>query len=200
MATSVVHRIMVHATEAAELPGPAPDRGSNYDAAALQGAGWFTIGSIQNGDDGDIDSETVERTNYNEGVSINPPGSQTRQGFIMRKSGVDELTFTAYDIDAGVFALDSTVAEVTPGLGVYEQQGTQVYRSLAVEIDGLLVDWYPRVLLTITGDTAGYGPGDDAVGKLTFTAKVMDYDGTAGLLGAYVKSGCWRVYKAAAGS
>jgi len=168
--------------------------------ATLQGAGWFTIGSIQNGDDGDIDSESVERTNYNEGVSINPPGSQTRQGFIMRKSGVDEFTFTAYDIDAGVFALDSTVAELAPGSGVYEQQGTQVYRSVAVEIDGLLVDWYPRVLLTITGDTAGYGPGDDAVGKLTFTAKVMDYDGTAGALGAYVKSGCWRAYKAAAGS
>jgi len=199
MATSVVHRIAVHATEGTELP-PLPARGANFDVATLQGAGWFTIGSIQNGDDGDIDSESVERTNYNEGVSINPPGSQTRQGFIMRKSGVDEFTFTAYDIDAGVFALDSTVAELAPGSGVYEQQGTQVYRSVAVEIDGLLVDWYPRVLLTITGDTAGYGPGDDAVGKLTFTAKVMDYDGTAGALGAYVKSGCWRAYKAAAGS
>jgi hypothetical protein len=195
MATSVVHRIMVHATEATELPTPGPDRGSNYAAAALQGAGWFCVGSIQNGDDGDIDSESVERTNYNEGTSINPPGSQTRQGYVMRKSGVDEFTFTAYDIDAGVFALDSTVAEVAPGSGVYEQQGTQVYRSIAVEIDGLLVDWYPRVLLTITGDTAGYGPGDDAVGKLTFTAKVLDYDGTDGSLGAYVKSGCWRVYK-----
>ena len=195
MATSVVHRIMVHATEGTELPTPRPARGANFAVATLQGAGWFTIGSIQNGDDGDIDSESVERTNYNEGVSINPPGSQTRQGFIMRKSGVDELTFTAYDIDAGVFALDSTVAEVVPGLGVYEQQGTQVYRSLAVEIDGLLVDWYPRVLLTITGDTAGYGPGDDAVGKLTFTAKVMDYDGMDGALGIYVKSGCWRIYK-----
>ena len=156
MATSVVHRIMVHATEACWLPDPLPNRGSNYDPTALQNGGWFTIGSIQNGDDGDIDSESVERTNYNEGTSINPPGSQTRQGFIMRKSGVDEFTFTAYDIDSGVFALDSTVAEVIPGSGVYEQQGTQVYRSVAVEIDGLLVDWYPRVLLTITGDTAGW--------------------------------------------
>ena len=194
MATSVVHRIAVHAAEGTELP-PLPARGENFAVATLQGAGWFCIGSIQNGDDGDIDSESVERTNYNEGVSINPPGSQTRQGFIMRKSGVDEFTFTAYDIDAGVFALDSIVAEVTPGSGVYEQQGTQVYRSVAVEIDGLLVDWYPRVLLTITGDTAGYGPGDDAVGKLTFTAKVLDYDGTDGALGAYVKSGCLRIYK-----
>ena len=195
MATSVVHRIAVHATEGTELP-PLPERGDNFAVATLQAAGWFCIGSIQNGDDGDIDSESVERTNYNEGVSINPPGSQTRQGFIMRKSGVDEFTFTAYDIDSGVFALDSTVAEVVPGSGVYEQQGTQVYRSIAVEIDGLLVDWYPRVLLTITGDTAGYGPGDDAVGKLSFTAKVMDYDGTNdGKAGLYVKSGCWRIYK-----
>jgi hypothetical protein len=200
MATSVVHRIAVHATEATALPSGLPDRGSNYTAADFQNDNWFTIGSIQNGDDGDIDSESVERTNYNEGVSINPPGSQTRQGYIMRKSGVDEFTFTCYDVDAGVFALDSTVAEVGTGTGIYEQQGTQVYRSIAVEIDGLLVDWYPRVLLTITGDTAGYGPGDDAVGKLTFTAKVMDYDGTGGTLGAYVKSGCWRIYKPAAGT
>jgi hypothetical protein len=153
--------------------------------ATLQAAGWFTVGSIQKGDSGDIDSESVEVTPFQEGVSINPPGSQTRQGFIMRKSGVDEVTFTCYDVDSGIFALDSTVAETAEGSGIYEQQGTQAYRSMLIEVGGLYLDWYPRVLLTITSDTAGYGPGDDAVAKLGFTAMVMDYEAGGVLSGRH---------------
>ena len=196
MATGVVTRIAVHPASGTVEP-TLPAKGAEYAAATLQGAGWFTLGSIQNGDDGDIDSEAVAAAPYREGVSINPPGSQTRQGYVMRKSGVDEVTFVAYDADAGVFQLDSTVAETSEGSNTYEQQGAQVYRSMMVEVGGLYVDWYPRVLLSITGDEAGYGPGDDAVAKLSFTAMVMDYDDGAGLV---CKSGRLRKYLQTAAS
>jgi hypothetical protein len=192
MATGVIERICIFPTEGQNVTAPA--KGETLVPATLQDAGWFTVGSIQKGDSGDIDSESVVVSPFREGVSINPPGSQTRQGYIMRKSGVDEVTFTCYDVDSGVFALDSTVVEVGEGSGIYEQQGTQVYRSMLIEVGGLYLDWYPRVLLSITSDEAGYGPGDDAVAKLGFTAMVMDYES------GNVLSGRHRYYLVEAGS
>jgi len=195
MATTIIKRISIHPAENTLPPLPHPAQGEAYDAATLQNAGWITIGSVQNGDNINISSDTVKPTYFDEGTEINPPGAQTRQGYIQRKSGVDTLEFGTYDVGEEAFALDSNVAETSPGSGTYEHQGTQTYRSMLIETEtGLFIDRYPRAKLGITGESIGYGPGDDAAGAFTFTANIRDSETTG------VKSGRHRSYLAPAGS
>lgn len=179
MATTVIRNIFINPQ--AEVACPTlPNKGEFFNLTTLKNAGWVALGSIQEGADGDLDSEAVTQTPFNEGVAINPPGSQTLQGWINRKSGIQSVEFTAYDVDEAVYALSSTVAETGVGTGVYDHTKQQTYRSMLIETEtGLFVDWYPRVMLAITDETAGYGPGDDAVAKLKFTATVLDSDAAA---------------------
>lgn len=172
MATSVVHRISIHDTMGT-APPTEPALGSNYDAATLQAAGWVTIGSVDMGDDCNLDSESIEQSPLFEGVEILPPGSLTRNKTIVRHNGIDEVTFTAYDVSQDCCELESTTttegAVITRGRDV-------VYRSMLIEVDGIRSDFYPRVLLRISSEPGGYGPGDDAVMKTEFTAIVHNYD------------------------
>ena len=175
MATSVVHRISIHETMGT-APPTEPALGSNYDAATLQAAGWVTIGSVDMGDDCNLDSESIEQSPLFEGVEILPPGSLTRNKTIVRHNGIDEVTFTAYDVSQDCCELESTTttdgAVITRGRDV-------VYRSMLIEVDGIRSDFYPRVLLRISSEPGGYGPGDDAVMKTEFTAIVHNYDHSA---------------------
>lgn len=174
MATTVIRNIFINPVAEVECPD-LPAKGEFFTLATLKNDGWIALGSIQEGADGDLDSEAVKQTPYNEGVAINPPGAQTLQGFINRKSGIQSVEFTAYDVDEAVYALSSTVEETGTGTGIYDHVKQQTYRSMLIETEtGLFVDWYPRVMLAITDESAGYGPGDDAVAKLKFTATVLD--------------------------
>lgn len=196
MATSIIHRISVHPSAGAALP-TLPALGSNYVAATLQSAGWTTIGSVDLGDDCNLDSESVEQTPLFEATEILPPGSLARNDTIVRHNGIDEITFTAYDVSQDCVELEST----TTADGVEVTRGRDVtYRSVLVEIMGLRVDYYPRVLLRISAEPGGYGPGDDAVNKTEFTGIVHAYDYTTHA-GAYtddVPTGRVQIYYAAA--
>jgi hypothetical protein len=174
MATTIIKRIFIHPTAETAIAA-APAKGEFLDLATMQAAGWFALGSIQEGEDGDIDSEAVKIKPLAEGVAIKAPGAQAMQDYIGRSGGIETVEFTAYDVDEGVYALASNVAEDTPGSGIYDHTKEQTYRALLVETEtGLYIDWYPRVMLAITSEDAGFGPGDDAVGKFTFTARVLD--------------------------
>jgi hypothetical protein len=172
MGTSVVHRISIHATAETALPTP-PVLGANYVQATLSAAGWFTIGSRANGDDADIDSESIDVTPIHEGVTVRPAGSLAAQRYITRHAGIDEVTFTAYDLDEDVWELDSNM-DVTSN--VAERTATQTNRAMMIERDGICVEYYPNIVLHIVGEPGGYGPGDDAVSKLEFRAKVLQGD------------------------
>lgn len=174
MATSVVHRITVFDAEEFSskydtLKAAAPDYGDNYSAAALKAQGGFCIGSRAAGDDADIDTESITPEMIHEGVTVRPAGALTNQRYITRHAGVDELTFTAYDVVQDVFELDSNVA--TTGQES-QRTATQTNRALIVEIDGIRADVYPNVVLHIVEEEGGYGPGDDAVNKYGFRAKI----------------------------
>lgn len=177
MATTVIARVAIHPWEGAIIPTPLPTIGNQFDPTVLQQAGWFTLGSIQNGDDGDISGEPVVPKPFRDMVRIKAPGAQTTQGIILRSSGIEEVIFGAYDISEGVTLLDSTMAETSEDSGEYERQGSFVYRSLLVEYHGKYIDLYPRVFLSITDNEAGYGPGDDAAATTVFSALVVDYPG-----------------------
>jgi len=170
MATSVVHRISIHSVANTAAP-TAPTAGSNLNAATLKSAGWFTIGSIARGDEADIDSESVEVTPIHEGVKVMPPGSLAAQRYITRHAGIDEVTFTAYDIAQDVWELDSNMAVSTVNV---ERSSTQTNRAMIIERDGLCLEYYPNIVLHIVGEPGGFGPGDDAVSKLDFRAQVLE--------------------------
>lgn len=174
MATSVIHRISIHPT-AGTAPPTTPDLGSNYDAATLQGAGWVTLGSVDLGDSGDLDSESVTQTPEQEVTEIRPPGSLARKDTIVRHNSITEIAFVAYDIAQDIVALDSTASEA--GANVTRGR-TVTYRSVLIEVTGKRCDWYPKVKLDITGEPGGFGPGDDAVMKTEFTGKPHSYEGT----------------------
>jgi hypothetical protein len=172
MSTTVIKRISV-SDYGTVIPSPFA---WPYDAAALVAGGWFPIGSRDNGDSADINSDAIKIKPLNEGSTINPPGSQTAQGFIKRKGGIKTVGFSAYDVAREIWALDSCVA-ANPTSGIPEAsevQGVQTYRSLLVEFEnGEFMHWYPKVLLSIIGETGGYGPGDAAVCTLEFEADVF---------------------------
>ena len=172
MSTSVVYRISVHATAETAKP-TAPALGANLDYATLNAAGWVCIGSVARGDDADIDSEGVEMTMLHEGVVVRPPGALTSDRYITRHAAIDEVTFTAYDITEDVFTLDSNMS-VTAHVG--ERTTTQTNRAMIIERDGILFDYFPNVVLHVVGEPGGFGPGDDAVSKCNFRAKVLSTD------------------------
>ena len=171
MATSVIHRISVHPT-AGTTPPTIPTLGNNYSHTTLQAAGWVTIGSVDLGDDCNLDSESIGQVPLFEATEILPPGSLTRNDTIVRHNGIDEITFTAYDVSQDLVELDSTAS--VDGVQVTRDRDV-TYRSVLVEITGLRCDYYPRVLLRISNEPGGFGPGD-AVCKTEFTGSVHAYN------------------------
>jgi hypothetical protein len=190
MATSVIHRISVHPT-AGTTPPAVPALGSNYDYATLQAAGWVTIGSVDLGDDCNLDSESIGQVPRFEATEILPPGSLTCNDTIVRHNGIDEITFTAYDVSQDVVELDSTAS--VDGVQVTRDRNV-TYRSVLIEITGLRADYYPRVLLRVANEPGGFGPGDDAVCKTEFVGKVHNYTTDHGAYNEDVPTGRVQTY------
>lgn len=197
MSTSVIHRIAIHDTAGTDPTALLPALNATMSAAALQAAGWVTLGSADQGDDGNLDSDAITVTPIQEGTEIRPPGSLTRNDTIVRHNGIDEVSFTAYDIAQAIVELDSTASsddnEVTRGRDV-------TYRAMLVEITGIRVDYYPRVMLRVTNEPGGFGPGDDAVAKTEFLAKVHSYATTQGAYATAVPGGRVQIYLEEAGT
>ena len=181
MGTSVVHRVTIldasdYAAAIATLKASLPAKGSNFTATQLKAVGGFCIGRRDRdpADDADIDSENVTVTPIHEGVHIRAAGSQTREKYIPRHNGIDEVTFSAYDIEEGVFELDSTVVDDD---GDVQRTATQTDRAILIERDGYVLEGYPKVVLLITGEPGGFGPGDDAASKYDFTGYICKATG-----------------------
>lgn len=173
MATSVIHRISVHPIAETVPLKPYPDYGDNFDAEDLQSANWVCLGSRDRGDDANLDSESIGIIPIREGVNVRAAGALTNEAYIQRHNGISEITFTAYEATQNVFALDSSVVEGEgDDLGIAARSAKCVYRAVLVEVDGIRFDYYPRVALYVTNESAGFGPGDDAVHKYAFTGIV----------------------------
>jgi hypothetical protein len=196
MSTSVIHRISVNPEAGALSPEVNPVAGSNYAAADLQALGWVTIGSKDNGDDCDLDSETVSQVPNFEGAEVKAPGALNRSKTIVRHNGIDEITWIAYDVSEAIAELSSTAGDL--GGGSIHESAEVTYRSVLIEIDGIRADYYPRVLLRISDESGGFGPGDDAATKTEFTAIVHSYSADQGDLAVDIPSGRIKGYYASA--
>lgn len=197
MATSVVHRISVcdaddFDTVLAALRLAKPDLNSNYAATTFTGAGCFCIGSRDRGDGADIDSESVEATPIVDGVTVRPAGSLNATKYITRHNGIEEITWTCYDVAQDVFELDSNASTDESLTSECQRSTTQTNRAVFIEYDGIRLDCYPNVVLHISAEPGGFGPGDDAVNKYTFTGQVLGTDD--------IPSGQLKIHYVAAGT
>lgn len=172
MAT-IIHRVAIHTTAGSVIPALA-DKGAMISKSAWSSAGFKTIGAVFGGDDGDLDSDSIDPSYFNEGVDIHPPGSPVRTGHVARQFGIDTVQFVAYDTSQAIFMLNSYGQVADSGDGnVVDYAAAPTYRALAIEYLGEQVLYFPKVILTITGSPGGFGPGDDAVAKFQFEAKVF---------------------------
>ena len=104
MATNFVWRILV--ANAAETAAPtAPSLGSNIASIS----GYTSIGSIDRGDDANLDSESVDITFFDEDGEIRAPVALTREDIVPMQNGVDSFSSTCYDAAQAVLALASDI-------------------------------------------------------------------------------------------
>lgn len=162
MATNFVWRILV--ANAAETAAPtAPSIGSNIASIS----GYTSIGSIDRGDDANLDSESVDITFFDEDGEIMAPVALTREDIVPMQNGVDSFTFTCYDAAQAVLALASDID--TTGASS-EKTLITTHRTVVIEINGLLYDYFPNVKLGVTALPAGIG--SDGASKIEFIGKV----------------------------
>lgn len=162
--TGVIRRIGIGAAEAALGTLPAPGANINWG-----GEGWsdFTvIGDRNQGDLADLDEDAMNLSPFNESLVINPPLSQAPEDEIVFKNGMETFGFACYSIGLEALRLSSTtvVADnvVTEGL-------TLTKKSIAVEITGIAVHYFPATRIRITGFPAAI----KTLAKLTFEATVF---------------------------
>lgn len=161
MPTNFIWRILV--ADAAETAAPtAPSIGSNIASIS----GYTSIGSVDRGDDANLDSESVNITFFDEDGEIMAPVALTREDTVPMRNGADSFSFTCYDAAQAVLALASDIS--TSGASS-EKTLITVHRTVVIEINGLLYDYFPNVKVGITELPAGIG--SDGASKILFSGK-----------------------------
>lgn len=152
--TSVINKIAIHATE--ETPRPAlPAKGSNMTFSA----GWVEMGSLQAGADVDLASDNVSISMDRKLAEIDPTRSLTVEELVLIKNRLANITVTLYDMSEALYAILSDMS-VTSNAA---QPAAQIaYRTVIVEINGRLIDYFPRCGIFLDSSEAGYG--EDGVG------------------------------------
>lgn len=162
MSTNFVNRVAIHPTAETAMPALAA-LGSNIAQATWSGAGWTTLGSVnQHGDDVDLDADSIDTPFLAEEGIIQPPRSMTREETVAFQSGADAFEIPCYDTSQDLMDLDSNAD--SDGV-VWEKGGTMTYRAVAIEIAGLAVKYFPKCLIRVMSDNGGYA-GDNP-GKVT---------------------------------
>jgi hypothetical protein len=160
MATNFVRRILIaDAANATQLT--APNRGSNISTIT----GWTAIGATAKGDDGNLDSDAVEYSCFDEVGVVQSPISLVPEDVVPFQNGIESFGFTCYDASEAVIELAS---DVTVTSNVAQKTLATVKRSVIVEVNGLFFDYFPNVELSITAMPNGLTD----VSKLTFMARV----------------------------
>jgi hypothetical protein len=162
MSTNFIWRILV--APAAETAAPtAPALGSNIASIS----GYTAIGSTARGDDANLDEESVDISFFDEDGEIMAPVSLTREDIVPMQNGVDSFGFTCYDATQAVLALASDID--TSGANSSKTLIT-VHRTVVIEVNGLLFDYFPNVKLGIVNLPAGIAA--DGASKIEFVGKV----------------------------
>jgi hypothetical protein len=156
--TSLINRIAVHAAAETALP-TLPAKRANIAKSAWTTATFVTLGSImrgEGGDNADINDDSVEATTERVVEEIFQTRGLQREEINLLKNRIDTISIRCEDASAALFALASDIT-ITSNVATFAK--TLTYRTLAIEINGLFIDYYPKVAIFIENPTAGFGEG-----------------------------------------
>lgn len=161
--TNLINRVAIHATASSALP-TLPAKGANIAKSAWTTATYSTLGSVaRHGDDADITDDSVDATVERVVEEIMQTRGLQREDLILLQNRVSEFSIVAEDVSEDLMALASDMAVTSH---VTDYAATLTFRSVAIEINGLRLDWYPQCAVFIDGESAGYGT--DGKAKTTF--------------------------------
>jgi len=161
MSTNFLWRVLVHPSANATEP-VIPSAGSNIASIT----GWFAIGSVDRGDDADLDADSIEVAMFDEFGEILPPVALVRQDVVPFQNGVDSFELACYDASAALLAVAS---DITASSGTRKTL-TSVKRSVILETNGHHFDYFPNVELSVMSLPVGIA--GDGQSKTLLTGRV----------------------------
>lgn len=147
--TNIINRIAIHATASTALPTLAA-LGSNITQAVWATASFETMGGRNSrSDDYDFDEESVDILNVTERFAdISAPLSDGIDDRVLISRKLEPIEFTLYDIDTAMLSLDSAV-DLTSGVITWDDPTAAVKRTVAIEINGLGIFYFPSCYVSI---------------------------------------------------
>lgn len=163
--TNVIRKIAFGAAAEQALP-TLPALNGEIDWSALAATWPYVLGSIEDGDLGDLDEDDIDCEEREETLEVDPPLRQNREDEIIFKNGSDMFSFATYTYKGEILALDSTATRAT---GVTQKTKVATRRACIIEIAGIGVDYYPSVRIKVVGRPGGI----KKLSKVNFECKVF---------------------------
>lgn len=152
--TSLINRIAIHATASSALP-TLPAKRVNITKAAWTTATWKTIGSVARlADDGDITDEGIEMTTERVTQEIMTTRGLQREDLILLQNRITEFTIVCESPSEAIFTLASDIS-ITSHEATFASALT--FRAVAIEVNGLWIDYFPSCAVFIDSPSMGYG-------------------------------------------
>ena len=140
--TSVIHQIGIHATGGTAQPA-APLKFAHIDLAT---ATFVVLRSAQDGDDGDLDSESVTNPFVRVYAPVQPPLSLGVEDYVYKGGAVQPFEFMCYDGREELLELDSGIVIAS---NIAQLAATATKRAVCIEVNGLWVDYFPSCIVNV---------------------------------------------------
>jgi len=161
--TSLINRIAIHPTAESALP-TIPAKRVNITKAAWTTATFKTLGSVaRHGDDGDITDESIEMTTERIVQEIMTTRGMQREDLILLQNRITEFTVVCESPNEAIFGLASDIA-ITSHEATFDD--ALAFRAVAIEVNGLWIDYFPKCAVFIDSPSAGYGEDGKALVNL----------------------------------
>jgi hypothetical protein len=143
---------------------------------------WTFVGSKQNGSaDVDIDSEPFVITPKREVVLVEAPGDLTVSDIIVRKMGIESLSFSCYEQSKAALDLASNISTTS---NVSQFTATTTKKALYVETKKAAY-YFPSVVLMLDEFEGGYM--EDGVFRTNIFGQVEGTSSIPGGMSVYTK-------------
>lgn len=155
--TNIINRIAFHATAETALP-ILPAAGSNVSVADWTTAGFETLGGRNSrGDDYDFNEDEVNIFSVeNNFADISAPLSDGIDDRHILSRKLNQIEMMLYDIDQGILQMDSAV-DVTADVLTWDDPTAPTYRTVAVEIFGEGIWYFPKSFVTLEEMSGAFG-------------------------------------------
>lgn len=158
--TSLISRVAIHATASSALP-TLPAKGVNIAKSAWTTATFKTLGSVsRHGDDADITDDSIEMTTERVVQEIMQTRGMQRDDIILLQNRITEFSIVCEDASETLMALASDIA-ITSNEATFDE--ALAFRAVAIEVNGLWIDYFPKCAVFVDSPSAGYGEDGKAM-------------------------------------